>query len=65
MNIKDFIFQQPEFNDCTFCKTFGLSNNCPIKNKYKNTENPEAEEINNNYEECKKYVLSNVIKLLK
>ena len=32
----DFCFGLSEFNDCTFCKKFGLIKNCPVKPIYEN-----------------------------
>lgn len=65
-NINDFIYQQPGFNDCSFCTKFNLSKHCPLKDKYKNNNpNPTEIEINKNYETCKNYVISNLKKLLR
>lgn len=64
MNIKDFIYQQAGFNDCSFCKTFGLNQKCPIRENYKNKENPEKKEIEENCEKCKQYVITNLTQLL-
>lgn len=57
----DFIFGLSEFNDCTFCKKFGLNKDCPTKYLYKEgEENPPAGKIERGFKMCKNYVLMNV-----
>lgn len=59
----DFCFELSEFNDCTFCKKFGLIKNCPVKPIYENygEDNPPPPlKIQIGYDTCKKYVLMNL-----
>lgn len=63
--LEEFIYSCCEFNDCTFCKKFGLTNSCPIKDAYKNDEaNPSRETIEKNGELCKNYVVQSLKNLL-
>lgn len=57
----DFIYNIAEFNSCAFCKQFGLTKDCPVKNRYtEEDENSSALKIEVVQEMCKNYVLMNV-----
>ena len=58
--LEDFIYDCAEFNACTFCNEFGFRKNCPVKNAYKDNEEPTDEEINRNRNICKKYVIASL-----
>ena len=58
--LKDFIYEIPEFNSCIFCKKFGLTKDCPVKHFYKEGENPSSHKIEIGHEMCKNYVLMNL-----
>ena len=62
--LEDFIYSCSEFNDCTFCKEFGFSKNCPLKNVYKPDVEPTSAEVEKNLNTCKKYVISSLIQIL-
>lgn len=64
--LKEFIYAQSAFNDCTFCKLYGLNKNCPVNYTDKEIEEgPEEKRIIENQDKCKNYVTDNLEKMIK
>lgn len=67
MSIEDFIYlKNGSFNSCEFCQEFKLDGGCPTKNYYasKKEEKVTEEDIEEGAKLCKKYIISNLKRLL-
>ena len=60
----DFIQGISEFSDCNFCKKFGFSEKCPVKNFYENDNEPSPEQIQDGSNLCKSYIYKNLKAIL-
>ena len=65
--IEDYIYGIAEFNSCDFCKKFGASAECPVRNAYagyNESKEPSGEVIESNAVLCKTHVLQSLRTLL-
>lgn len=62
--LKDFIYEISEFNDCNFCRKFGFNKTCPITNAYNGLkEEPSSDFIEKNANLCKDHVFTSLTSL--